>query len=164
MRACTSEPQSSTFLFSELLDSPRERQGQAFQVVVLVDELLTLLEAADELSIVLVLVIAPLDRMAPEVLAHPRCDRLVQEQVGDVWRLPTCISSCEGTEAILLQGLVVQVHDGAMAALIKSRTAVCEDHSWLRSVAQHICKKTCCDIDRFEQETNRIQQDMNRIP
>ena len=124
--------------------------------MVLVDELLTLLEAADELSIVLVLVIAPLDRMAPEVLANPRCGRLVQEQVGDVWRLPTCISSCEGTEAILLQGLVVQVHDGAMAALIKSRTAVCEDHSWLRSIAQHICKKTWSDINRSEQEVNRI--------
>jgi len=122
--ARTSEPQSSTFLHPELLDSPWEGQRKAFQIIALVDELLTLLEPANELVIVLLLVVAPLDWMVPEILANPSRHRLVQGQVGDVWRLPTCVGSGKSAEAMLLQSLVVRVHDGTMTALIETRTTI----------------------------------------
>ena len=118
---------SAALLLHQLLHTIWERQAQTFQVVVLVDVLLTRFQLLSKELEILVLILRPLDWVTFEVLADTCSHRLVKENVRNVSWLVRRIVSCEWPEVVLLEGCAVNLRDDAVASVVEAGTTVAED-------------------------------------
>ena len=121
--------QAVTRMVKQLLYTPRQGCAEASHVVVRVDVCLAFQHALLE-ALPILLQVRPLEeRVGNEILAHPRGNGLVHEEIREVRRLPRRARTRKRLELGGLQSSAVRLDNGAMGRLVEARPTVREDEA-----------------------------------